>query len=152
MRVWLDPDKLASRNMTAGDVIKALREQNVQVAAGQIGEPPVPAGLDFQYTMGAQGRLADPEQFAGVVVKTGEDGEVTYLRDVSRTELGPRSQTTLSRLDGKPSVGMAVFQLPGTNALETADRVKEKMRELEARFPEHLRSASVYDPTPFIPE
>src|SRR5207302_5044280 len=82
MRVWLDPDRLSSRNLTAGDVIKALREQNIQVAAGQIGQPPVPAGLDFQYTVAAQGRLADPEQFAGIVIKTGSDGEVTYLRDV----------------------------------------------------------------------
>jgi multidrug efflux pump len=152
MRVWLDPDKLASRNLTAGDVIRVLREQNVQVAAGQIGQPPVPRGLDFQYTLGAQGRLAEPEQFAGLVVKTGGNGEVVYLRDVSRSEMGPRSQTTLSRLDGKPSVGMAVFQLPGSNALETAERVHAKMRDLASRFPEHLRHASVYDTTPFIRE
>src|SRR5580700_6006975 len=134
MRVWLDPDKLQSRNLTAGDVIRVLREQNVQVAAGQIGQPPVPRGLDFQYTVGAQGRLAEPEQFDKLVVKTGSDGEVIYLRDVSRSEMGPRSQTTLSRMDGKPAVGMAVFQLPGSNALESADRVRAKMHELEARF------------------
>jgi multidrug efflux pump len=152
MRVWLDPDKLSSRNLTAGDVIRALREQNVQVAAGQIGQPPVPNGLDFQYTLGAQGRLAEPEQFANLVVKSGANGEVVYLRDVSRSEMGPRSQTTLSRLDGKPAVGMAVFQLPGSNALESADRVRARMRELESRFPDHLRYASVYDTTPFIRE
>src|SRR5262249_20197425 len=120
MRVWLDPDQLASRNLTAGDVIKSLREQNVQVAAGQIGEPPVPSARHFHSPIGAQGRLADPEQFANVIIKPGEDGEVTYLRDVSRSELGPRSQASFSRLDGKPSVGLAVFQLPGANALETA--------------------------------
>jgi multidrug efflux pump subunit AcrB len=152
MRVWLDPDKLAARNLTAGDVIRALREQNVQVAAGQIGQPPVPQGLDFQYTLGTQGRLAEPEQFAGLVVKSGGAGEVVYLRDVSRSELGPRSQTTLSRLNGKPAVGMAVFQLPGSNALESADRVLARMRELARRFPEHLHYASVYDTTPFIRE
>jgi hydrophobe/amphiphile efflux-1 (HAE1) family protein len=152
MRVWLDPDKLASRNLTAGDVIRALREQNVQVAAGQIGQPPIPRGLDFQYTLGAQGRLAEPEEFGGLVVKSGSGTEIIYLRDVSRSEMGPRSQTTLSRLDGKPSVGMAVFQLPGSNALESADRVRAKMRELESRFPEHLHYASVYDTTPFIRE
>src|SRR6202035_3416276 len=91
MRVWLDPDRLSSRNLTAGDVIRSLREQNVQVAAGQIGQPPVPAGLDFKYTMTTPGRLVEPEQFANIVLKTGADGQVTYLRDVSRSELGARS-------------------------------------------------------------
>src|SRR5262249_41052763 len=131
---------------------RAVRGQNVQVAAGQIGQPPVPAGLDFQYTLGAQGRLSDPEQFAGIVVKTGEDGEVTYLRDVSRSELGARSQTTFCRLDGKPSVGLAVFQLPTANALETAERVRARLRELEGRFPDRLKYDVLYDVTPFIRE
>src|SRR5207253_9406073 len=99
MRVWLDPDKLQSRNLTVGDVIRVLREQNVQVAAGQIGQPPVPKGQDFQFTMSTLGRLVEPEQFAGIVLKTGADGEVTYLRDVSRSELGARSQDTMSRLN-----------------------------------------------------
>jgi multidrug efflux pump len=152
MRVWLDPDKLSSRNLTAGDVIKSLREQNVQVAAGQIGQPPVPSGLDFQYTMGAQGRLAEPEQFSNIVIKTGSDAEVTYLRDVSRSELGARNQDTRCRMDGRPSVGMAIFQLPSANALDTATRVRAKMRELKARFPDHLQYAIVYDTTPFINE
>src|SRR6266699_5726103 len=102
MRVWLDPDKLQSRNLTVGDVIRVLREQNVQVAAGQIGQPPVPRGQDFQYTMSTLGRLVEAEQFANIVLKTGTDGEVTYLKDVSRTELGAQNQNSLSRLDGKP--------------------------------------------------
>ncbi len=152
MRVWLDPDKLSSRNLTAGDVLKALQEQNVQVAAGQIGQPPVPAGLDFQYTMTTQGRLVEPEQFANIVLKTGDKGEVTYLRDVSRSELGARSQDTRCRMDGRPSVGMAIFQLPTANALETAQRVRAKMRDLESRFPQGLEYAIVYDTTPFIHE
>ena len=152
MRVWLDPDKLASRNLTAGDVLRVLREQNVQVAAGQLGQPPVPAGLDFQFILGAQGRLADPEQFANIVLKTGTAGEVTYLKDVSRSELGARSETTLSRLDGTPSVGLAIFQLPSANALDTADRVRSKMRELQSRFPDKLKQAIIYDVTPFIRE
>src|SRR5262249_29376836 len=88
MRVWLDPDKLQSQNLTVGDVIRVLREQNVQVAAGQIGQPPIPKGQDFQYTLSTLGRLSDPEQFANIILKTGSEGEVTYLRDVSRTELG----------------------------------------------------------------
>src|SRR5882724_7827632 len=152
MRIWLDPDKLQSRNLTVGDVIRVLREQNVQVAAGQIGQPPVPRGQDIQYTLSTLGRLVEAEQFADIVLKTGSDGEVTYLRDVSRTALGARSQNTLSRLDGRPSAGVVVFLLPGSNALDTADGIKARMRELETRFPKGLRYAIAYDTTPFIRE
>src|SRR5713226_6713312 len=95
MRVWLDPDKLQSRNLTAGDVIRVLREQNVQVAAGQIGQPPVPTGQDFQYTLSTLGRLVEAEQFADIILKTGTDGEVTHLKDVSRTELGAQREDTV---------------------------------------------------------
>jgi multidrug efflux pump len=152
MRVWLDPDKLQSRNLTANDVIRVLREQNVQVAAGRIGQPPVPNGQDFQYTLSTLGRLVDVEQFADIVVNTGQDGEVTYLRDVSRTELGARNQDTLCRLDGRPAPAVIVFLLPGANALETADGIKAKMRDLETRFPSGLRYLIGYDTTPFIRE
>ncbi len=152
MRVWVDPDKLQSRNLTVGDVIKILREQNVQVAAGQIGQPPIPRGQGFQYTMSTLGRLVDAGQFADIILKTGENGEVTYLRDVSRTELGARNEDTLSRLDGQPSAGLAIFLLPGSNALDTADGLKAMMREQETRFPKGLRYAIVYDTTPFIRE
>src|SRR5580693_4830756 len=152
MRVWLDPDKLQSRNLTVGDVIRVLREQNVQVAAGQIGQPPVPEGQDFQYTLSTLGRLVETEQFADIILRTGTDGEVTYLTDVSRTELGARSQDTLSRLDGRPSAGVVVFLLPGANALDTADGIKAKMRALEPRFPKGLHYAIVYDTTPVIRE
>src|SRR5713226_3586097 len=152
MRVWLDPDKLQSRNLTVGDVIRVLREQNVQVAAGQIGQPPVPKGQDFQYALSTLGRLVEADQFANIILKTGTDGEVTYLRDVSRTELGAQNQNSLSRLDGKPSAGLGMFQLPGSNALDTGDRIKAKMRELEVRFPKGLRYAIVYDTTPFVRE
>src|SRR6185295_15452587 len=152
MRVWLDPDKLQSRNLTVGDVIRVLREQNVQVAAGQVGQPPVPEGQSFQYTLSTLGRLVEAEQFAGIILKTGSDGEVTYLRDVSRTELGARNQDVLSRLDRRPSSGVAVFLLPGANALDTADGIKAKMQELELRFPKGLRYGLIYDTTPFIRE
>src|SRR5437588_10780 len=147
MRVWLDPDKLQSRNLTVDDVIRVLREQNVQVAAGQIGQPPVPTGQDFQYTLNTLGRLTEPGQFANIVLKTGSNGEVTYLRDVGRTDLGAKSLDQLCRLDGRPAVGLGVFLLPGANALDTADRVKAKMRELAARFPKGLRYAIYYDTT-----
>src|SRR5262245_18399487 len=121
-RIWLDPNKLQSRNLTVGDVIRVLREQNVQVAAGRIGQPPVPQGQDLQYTLSTLGRLIEAEQFADIILKTGTIGEVTYLKDVSRIELGARIQDTLSRLDGRPSSGVAVFLLPGSYALDTADR------------------------------
>jgi len=152
MRVWLDPDKLQSRNMTVGDVIRVLREQNVQVAAGQIGQPPVPKGQDFQYTMSTLGRLVEADQFADIILKTGSNGEVTYLKDVSRSELGARSQDTVGRVDGQPSPAIVVFLLPGANALDTADGIKAKMRELETRFPKGLHYLIGYDTTPFIRE
>jgi multidrug efflux pump subunit AcrB len=152
MRVWVDPDKLAARNITAGDVVNALKEQNVQVPAGQVGQPPVPAGLDFQYSLSTLGRLDDPAQYAAIVLKTGEDGRITYLRDVARIELGAQNMNTTCRLDGKPSVGVAIFQLPGSNALDVADRIKAKMRELARNFPQGVQYAIVYDTTPFIEE
>src|SRR5208337_3220650 len=109
MRVWLDPDKLASRNLTVTEVIKVLREQNVQVAAGQIGQPPVPKGQDFQYTLSTLGRLVEADQFADIILNTGSDGEVTYLKDVARTELGARTQDQSLTLDGRPAIGLAIF-------------------------------------------
>ena len=150
--MWLDPDKLQSRSLTAGDVIRVLREQNVQVAAGQIGQPPVPRGQDFQYIMSTLGRLVEPEEFANIILKTGTDGEVTYLKDVARTELGAKNQDQSLTMDGKPSVGLAIFQLPGSNALDVADRIKARMRELEKALPRGLRFAIVYDTTPFVRE
>src|SRR5207245_8428050 len=133
MRVWLDPDKLQSRNLTVNDVIRVLREQNVQVAAGQIGQPPVPTGQDFQYTLSTLGRLVEAEQFADIILQTGADGEVTYLKDVGRTELGARNEDQNLTLNGKPSAGLAIFQLPGSNALDVADRVTARMRALQQR-------------------
>src|SRR5262249_25576904 len=121
-------------------------------AAGRIGQPPVPRGQDFQYTLSALGRLVEAEQFAGIVLKTGSGGGGTYLKDVSPTELGGRNQDTVARRDGRPSPGVVVFLLPGANALDTADGIKARMRELEARFPRGLRYAVVYDTTPFIRE
>ncbi|WP_165069972.1 efflux RND transporter permease subunit [Paludisphaera rhizosphaerae] len=152
MRVWLDPNRLASRNLTAGDVVRVLREQNIQVAAGQIGRPPVPVGQDFQYTLRTLGRLVEAEQFADIILATGDDGEVTRLRDVGRTELRARAEDQSLFLDGKPSVGLAIFQLPGSNALDVADLVKARMHDLEGRFPAGLKYAIAYDTTPFIRE
>src|SRR5207245_4466606 len=118
------------------------REQNVQVAAGQIGQQPVPAGQDFQYTMSTLGRLVEAQQFADIVLKTGTDGEVTYVRDVARTELGAQNQDQRSLLDGKPSAGIGIFQLPGSNDLDTDDRLKEKVHDLEHGFPQGTKYCS----------
>ena len=153
MRVWLDPERLASRNLTANDVIGALKEQNVQVAAGRLGQPPVPTGVDFQYILSTLGRLIEPEQFGDITIKTGEAGQITRLRDVARIELGAKNQDMQCSLDGQPSVGMSVFQLPGSNALDVANAVRSKMKELEAKLPGFqagVKYAIVYDTTPFI--
>ncbi|TWT38460.1 efflux RND transporter permease subunit [Blastopirellula retiformator] len=152
MRIWLNPDALATRNMTAGDVINAVKEQNVQVAAGQIGQPPVPKGQELQLTMTTLGRLEDPQQFADIVVKTGSDGQITRIRDIAEVELGAKNMNTSSRMDGKASVSLGVFQLPGSNALEVGDLVKRRMKELDERFPPGLEYMIAYDTTPFITE
>jgi multidrug efflux pump len=152
MRVWLDPDKMSSRSITAGDIVKVLREQNVHLAAGQVGQPPVPRGQDFQYPLNAVGRLVDEKQFDNIILKTGADGEVTYIKDVGRAELGAKSQDQSLTLDGMPSVGLAIFQLPGSNALDVADLVKAEMRKMSKRFPLGLKYEIAYDTTPFIRE
>lgn len=152
MRIWLDPEKLASRGLGTGDVTKALREQNVQVAAGRLGQPPAPTGQAMQLTISTLGRLLEPEQFADIIIKTGADGAVTRLRDVGRAELGAKSYDVNSFLDGKPCITLAVFQLPGSNALATAEGVRTTMDELKARFPEGMDYRIVYDTTVFIDE
>jgi len=152
MRVWLDPEKMSSRNLTAGDIVNALKEQNVQVAAGRVGQPPAPKGLDFQYTLTTLGRLTEPAEFGQIIVKTGSTGQPTRLDQIARLELGARNEDTTCSLDGKPSVGMAIYQLPGSNALQTADRIRHKVAELETRFDRGMHAAIVYDTTPFVEE
>jgi multidrug efflux pump len=158
MRVWLDPQKMASRDLTAGEVVRAVQNQNIQVAAGQIGREPMAPGQQFQLTMSTLGRLVDPGQFANIIVKTGANvaaqgdtsSQVVRLRDVARVELGAQQYDQSCRLDGQPSVGLAVFQLPGSNALAVAGAVKNTMETLKKRFPKDLDYRIVYDTTPFI--
>ncbi|MFN8390320.1 MAG: multidrug efflux RND transporter permease subunit [Bdellovibrionota bacterium] len=151
MRLWLNPDNIAARGMTVGDIVTAIREQNIQVAAGIVGGPPLPEGsAQFQYTMSAQGRLVQPEQFGEIVVKTGSDGEVTRLKDVARVELGAADYATSVTFNGQPAVGMAIYQLPGTNAIETANAVYARMKELKQYFPPGLDYAIPYDTTTFV--
>src|SRR3984957_14872876 len=153
MRIWLDPEKLAPNNLTAGDVVNVLKAQNAQVPAGQIGQQPVPTGQDFQYTLTTLGRLVDPQQFEQIVVKTGNSGQVVRLKEVSRSQLGAKNQDTRCTLDGKPSIGLVIYQLPGSNAIDTAESIRAKMKELAAaRCPKGLNYSIVYDTTPFIKE
>ncbi len=152
MRVWLDPQKMAELNLTAGDVVQALREQSVQVAAGVIGQPPVPQGHPYQLSVNTLGRLLTDEQFGDIVVKTGESGRITRVRDVSRVELGASDYSVNSYLDGKPAVAILVAQRPGSNALATARSVRKRLAELSERFPEGLEYRIVYDPTVFVQE
>src|SRR4029079_9747489 len=119
---------------------------------GQIGQPPVPRGQDFQYIVSTLGRLVEAEQFANIIVHTGRQAELPYLRDVARIELGAKSQDQSLTLNGKPSVGLAIFQLPGSNALDVAERIRAKMSGMEKRFPVGLKYAIAYDTTPFISE
>jgi hydrophobe/amphiphile efflux-1 (HAE1) family protein len=185
LRAWLDPNKLATLNLSAMDVVTAIAQQNLQVAAGQIGQEPAPKGQQFQLTINTLGRLTDPEQFADIIVKAaqgsssaqaGQSGSsasstssgssgstapttatpqatgIVRLRDVARVELGSQQYEQSCTLNGQPSVALSVFQLPGSNALQTAKAVYAKMKELQRRFPDGLDYRIVYDTTPFIRE
>ena len=152
MRVWLDPEKLASRNMTASDVVRAIREQNLQVAAGTIAQPPVPTGSDFQLTISTQGRLLDEQQFGDIIVKQGSVGQVARVRDVARVELGARDYSVISQQNGKPAAALIIWQLPGSNAIETSDAVRAKLAELKSNFPPGVDYRVIYDTTVFARE
>ncbi|MGL4419780.1 MAG: efflux RND transporter permease subunit, partial [Gemmataceae bacterium] len=169
MRAWLDPDKLRANELTTNDVVNAIKAQNVQVAAGQLGQEPAPPGQSFQYTLTTLGRLTMAEEFEEIIVKVASaappavvpgmanNGPVgvrpaVRLRDVARVELTSKNQDVSSRLDGKPTVGLAIFQLPGANALNVADEVRLCMERLKVRFPNDVEYKIVYDTTPFIEE
>ena len=153
MRVWLDPEKMTDVNLVPGEVVDAIRKQNVQVAAGQIGQPPVPRGQTLQLVVNTHGRLKTEQQFQDIVVKTGPKGEaLVRLGDVARVELGARSYDSSSALDNRPAVGLPIFQLPGGNAFSTARDIKEKMKQLRAvpDWPEGIEYDIVFDPTEYV--
>jgi len=152
MRVWLDPQKLASRRLTPGDVIAAVREQNLQVAAGSVGSAPLSKGSDFQLSINTKGRLSGEREFEEIVIKTGPSGELTRLGDVARIELGAGDYSLQSRLDNQSAVAMPVFLQPGANSLELADAVRERMVELKKNFPDGVDYSIVYDTTQFVTE
>ncbi len=150
MRIWLDTDRLAELNLTPGDVVTALRAENVQVAAGNIGSPPQDRNVPFEIAVTTKGRLKTAEEFANVVVTSGADGRLTRVGDVARVELGALDYSSNSYLDTKNAAGIGIFQLPGSNAIDTAHRVQETMKELSRSFPPGLQYGVAYNPTVFV--
>jgi hydrophobic/amphiphilic exporter-1 (mainly G- bacteria), HAE1 family len=152
MRVWLDPEQMRQRSLMPSDVVGALQAQNAYVAAGQVGMPPTPAGQDFQITANVPSSLSDASEFGEIILKTAANGQITRIRDVGRVELGARSYSQVFRMDGKPAGGIAIYQLPGANALDTAQGVRKLLAELAPGFPEGLEYAIPFDTTTFVRE
>ncbi|CRM47648.1 efflux RND transporter permease subunit [Pseudomonas sp. 25 R 14] len=150
LRVWLDPNKTASRNLTATDVVTAIREQNRQVAAGALGAPPAPTATSFQLSVNTQGRLVTEEEFENIIIRAGDNGEITRLKDIARVELGSSQYALRSLLNNQPAVALPIFQRPGSNAIQISNEVRDKMAELKKSFPEGMDFSIVYDPTIFV--
>jgi HAE1 family hydrophobic/amphiphilic exporter-1 len=150
MRVWLDASRMASLGITASDVIAAIREQNVQVAAGQVGAQPAAPDQQFQYTIRTQGRLSDAGAFGEIVIRANPDGSRVRVKDIARVELGAQSYASFGQLNGRPSANIGIYQLPGSNALEVANAVTAEMERLALRFPPDLQQSILYDTTRFV--
>ncbi len=150
MRVWIDPDKTAALGLTGPEVVQALQKQNVQVAAGNLAQPPVPKGREFQIVVNTQGRFIEPSQFENVVVKSGAGGRLVRVKDIARVELGARDYVTNSYLGGESAVALAISQRPGSNAVATAEALKKSFADLATRFPEGLAYTIGYNPTEFV--
>ncbi|MFO0927643.1 MAG: multidrug efflux RND transporter permease subunit [Gemmataceae bacterium] len=150
MRIWLDPDRLASRQLTTQAVTAALARQNVQVAAGQVGQPPSPDGQRFQMTVTTLGRLSDPEQFEGIVVKSGGAGQVVYLRDVARVELGAQNYDSFASRNGMDSANILIYQLPGSNAINVSKAVRAAMERIKPSLPDGMEYSIPFDTTKFV--
>ena len=147
MRIWVDPQKVAARGLLASDVVNAIREQNVQVAAGVIGGPPMRTPVDYQLSVNAHGRLLDEQEFGDVIIKAGANGELTRLRDVARIELAAGDYALRSQLNNRDAVALPIFQAPGSNALQLSANVRKTMEELKQNFPKGVEYRIVYDPT-----
>ncbi len=152
MRVWLDPEQMRQRSLMPSDVVSALQSQNAYVAAGQVGMPPTPAGQDFQITANVPSSLSDASEFGEIILKTAANGQVTRIRDIGRVELGARSYSQVYRMDGKPAGGIAIYQLPGANALDTAKGVRRLLATLAPGFPQGLEYSIPFDTTTFVKE
>lgn len=152
MRVWLQPDRMAALGVTASDVAGAIRQQNVQTPAGQIGSAPAPPGTEFELSVQAQGQLTRPEQYADIIIRNLPDGSILRMRDIGRVQLGGQTYSTFSRLNGSPSAPLLIYQLPTANALETAQGVRQAMEELSQRFPGGVKYQVTVDSTLFVTE
>ena len=150
MRIWLDPNRMQHNNLTTNEVIDALKNQNVQVAAGRLGQEPAPPGQSFDFNISTLGRLVDPQQFADIIVKTGQGGSILRIRDVGRVELGAKSYDTKSYFQGLPSATIIVYQSPGSNALDVADSVQKLMADLKKDFPPDVDYKIIYDTSDFV--
>ncbi len=152
MRLWLDPDRLASRRLTAGDVVNALRSQNVQVAAGQVGQPPAPAGQTYQISVRATGRMTEPSEFEDIILKRGDGGDLVRVKDVGRAELGAESYSSELRFNRRQAVGVGVTQLPTANALAVYRDTTAELARLSQRFPPGLKYELAFDNTTVVSE
>ncbi|HEV2394861.1 MAG TPA: multidrug efflux RND transporter permease subunit [Verrucomicrobiae bacterium] len=152
MRIWIDPNKASARSLTASDIVSAIRRQNIEVAAGLVGQAPQPPGNLFQLAVRTKGRLVTPAEFEDIVLKAQPDGQITRLRDVARVELAANDYSIDSKLDGRPAAAIALFQQPGSNAIETANAIEAAMRELKKDFPDGLDYRIAYDTSAFIRE
>src|SRR5215217_961126 len=152
LRIWLDPEKLATYGLTSGDVVKAVQEQNIQVSGGALGTEPAPIDNAFQLVVTTQGRFDDPRQFRQVIIRSTPDGRLIRVQDVARVELGAQDYVTNSYLNWRPAVALAIFQRPGTNALAAADQIISTMDQLKGNFPQGVAYEIVYNPTEFIAE
>ena len=150
MRIWLDPNRMSSLGVTTVDVADALREQNVQVPAGQVGAPPAPPGQQFTYTVSTQGRYSEPEEFEDIIIRSNPDGSRIRIRDIARVELGSEYYSSYGRLNGDPSVVLGIYQLPGSNALDVADRIRARLENLSESFPDDVEYAVLYDTTRYV--
>ncbi len=150
MRIWLNPNKIATYGLTVSDVIAAVQEQNVQAPAGAIGMPPTPSGQQFQMSVRVQGRLTEPAEFGEIILKANEDGSTVKIKDVARVELGAKNYYTFARLNGTETASLLIYQLPGSNALDVASNIKNTMAELSEFFPTGVEYAISYDTTRFV--
>ncbi|MBO6777842.1 MAG: efflux RND transporter permease subunit, partial [Marinibacterium sp.] len=150
MRVWMDPDHMTGLGLTPADLIAAIREQNLEVSAGQIGARPVPGDQTFQYTIKSRGRLSTVEEFEDIVIRTGDAGSIVHLRDIAEVELGAQFYSASGRFEGKPATVLAIYQAPGANALAVSERVLAELERLSATFPDDVEYAVPFNSTDFV--
>lgn len=152
IRVWLNPNKMASMSISPQEVISAIREQNKQAAVGVVGQPPVPSDIPFQYQLTTVGQLSEVDQFADIIVRTAENGQIVRLKDLGRVEMGAANYSTTTQFNGTSTASLAIFQLPGSNAIQVANSVRQAMTKLEKDFPQGMYYEIAYDTTRFIKE